>query len=547
MTNKPKLKPRQVGRQVGKNFVGQRKVKSALVPVLPWMYCGRPGETRGQVNIGWCENYLHVPDGRYAGGKLQLPDFMKEDFLQIYDNPHGTRRAIISRGRKNAKTTEAAMLVLLHLCGPEARERRFTQIFSDAQSRDQAALIYNLCVKMIRLDQHLYNNVVLKDATKTLLCPMLDNTYRALSAEATTAFGLSPSLIIHDELGQVRGPRSQMYEALETATAAQEDPLSIIISTQAPNDSDLLSVLIDDAQNGHDPRTVLRLDYAPMSMDPFSENAIRAANPGFDVFMNRQEVLSMAAAAQRMPARQAEFENLVLNRRVEANNPFVSQNAWKECGGAVQPLAGVALYGGLDLSAVQDLTAFVLIGRVGRVWQVMPTFWLPEVGLREKAARDRVPYDLWHRQNYLSTTPGSSISYEFIAQELFRLFSNYNIRKIGFDRWGMAYLKPWLVKAGFHEAQIDEVFVEVGQGTQTMTPALRDLEQAIIEKEIAHGNHPVLAMCAACAVVDGNDSARKLSKAKSSGRIDGMVALAEAFSVAPMQSNTVVDVSCLIA
>jgi phage terminase large subunit-like protein len=73
-----------------------------------------------------------------------------------------------------------------------------------------------------------------------------------------------------------------------------------------------------------------------------------------------------------------------------------------------------------------------------------------------------------------------------------------------------------------------------------MSPALRDLEQAIREKEIAHGNHPVLAMCAACSVVEGKDAAnRKLSKNKSTGRIDGMVALAMAMGVAPLQSSAI--------
>ena len=71
------------------------------------------------------------------------------------------------------------------------------------------------------------------ETAKTLVCGELGTRYRALSAEATTAFGLSPSLMIHDELGRVRGPRSQLYEALETAVGAQEAPLSIVISTQA--------------------------------------------------------------------------------------------------------------------------------------------------------------------------------------------------------------------------------------------------------------------------------------------------------------------------
>jgi phage terminase large subunit-like protein len=504
------------------------------------------GKTRAELNIWWCEEYIHIPEGKHVGEKLKMPEFMKEDFRQIYDNEEGTRRAIISRGRKNAKTMESAMIVLLHLCGPEAAKHRNSQLFSDAQSRDQAALLFNFAVKMIQLDERLYRVITIKDTAKTLLCPALGTLYRALSAEATTAFGLSPALIVHDEIGQVRGPRSTLYEALETATAAQPDPLSIIISTQAPNDGDLLSILIDDALEGHDPHTVLRFDHAPESIDdPFSETAIRAANPAFDIFMNKREVLAMAENARRMPARQAEYENLVLNRRVEANSPFVSPAAWKACGAPVGNLHGATVYAGLDLSAVQDLTAFVMMGRIGKVWHVRPTFWLPESGLRDKAERDHVPYDVWKEQGFLETTPGSSISYEYVATRLYKLCSEFSVRKIGFDRWGMKYLRPWLVRAGFSEATLDELFVEVGQGTVTMTPALRDMEQAIIEREIAHANHPVLNMCASCAIVEGVESARKLSKAKSTGRIDGMVALAEAFSVAPMVPK-VTDIEALI-
>jgi phage terminase large subunit-like protein len=500
--------------------------------------------TRAERNIAWCEKYIRIPEGKFVGQPLTMAEFMKEDLRAIYDNKYGTRRAILSRGRKNAKTTECAMILLLHLVGPEVRPN--SQLFSSAQSRDQAALIFSLAVKMIRQNGALFNYITIKESTKTLVCEALGITYRALAAEATTAFGLSPALIMHDELGQVRGPRSTLYEALETATAAQENPLSIVISTQAPNDNDLLSILIDDAAGGHDPKTVLRLNTAGKEFeDPFTEAAMRAANPGFDIFMNRTEVIAMAENARRMPARQAEYENLVLNRRVEASNPFVSATTWRLCGSIPKDIHGMEVYGGLDLSSVQDLTALVLMGRVDKVWQVRPWFWLPSEGLREKAQRDHVPYDLWADQGHLETTPGASISYEYVAQRLFDLFKEYSIRKLGFDRWGMKYFTPWLKQAGFTDAVIAEKFVELGQGTLTMTPALRDMEQAILDRQIAHGNHPVMAMCAACAVVEGNDSARKLSKQRSNGRIDGLVALADAFSVAPMQSN-VFDISSLI-
>ena len=217
---------------------------------------------------------------------------MKEDFRTIYDNPHGTRRAIISRGRKNAKTVEAALILLLHLCRPEAR--RNSQLYSCAMSRDQAAIIFALAAKMIRMSPDLSACIHIADTNEILRCPELGTMYRALSAETTTAYGLSPALCVFDELAQTRGPRSLLYEALETATAAQEAPLTVIISTPAPNDGDLLSTLIDDARQGHDPRTVLRFDAADPELDPFSEAAIRAANPAFDLFMNQDEVLAMA-------------------------------------------------------------------------------------------------------------------------------------------------------------------------------------------------------------------------------------------------------------
>ena len=82
---------------------------------------------------------------------------------------------------------------------------------------------------------------------KELHCLELGTRYRALSAEESTAHGQSPIFAIHDELGQVRGPVSKLYNAIENAMGAHEAPMSIIISTQAPTDADLLSILIDDA------------------------------------------------------------------------------------------------------------------------------------------------------------------------------------------------------------------------------------------------------------------------------------------------------------
>lgn len=504
-------------------------------------------ETRAERNIRWIEEYCRIPEGRDVGKPVRLREWQKAEIRKIYDNPAGTRRAILSFGRKNAKTTLSAFLLLLHLCGPEAKPN--SQLYSAAQSREQAAILFSLAAKIVRMSPALQAVVTPRDTAKQLFCAELGTLYRALSAEASTAYGLSPVFIVHDELGQVRGPRSELYEALETATGAQDDPISVVISTQAPTDADLLSVLIDDALAGHDPRVVVSLYTAPVEDDPFDEETIRKANPAFGDFLNATEVLAMAEDARRMPSRESEYRNLVLNQRVEASSPFVSRSVWMACGDPVAEFdRSVPLYGGLDLSALHDLTAFVLIGMIDGRWHVRPWFWLPAEGLVEKSRKDRVPYDVWRRDGHLLVAPGKSVDYEFVAIFLRGKFDQYDIRKVGFDRWGFRHLKPWLLKAGFTEEEIAARFEEFGQGYQSMSPALRELEGDILNGRLAHGNHPVLTMCASNAVVQTDPAGnRKLAKDKSSGRIDGMVALTMAKGVAPLEMAPTLDIAAMVA
>jgi phage terminase large subunit-like protein len=495
--------------------------------------------------IEFIETTCFIPEGKFVGQKLKLFDWQKDELRKIYDNPHGTRRAIISTPRKNAKTTLCACLLLNHLCGPSARDKPNSQLYSAAQSRDQAAIVFSLACKMVRLNSDLRNAVTIQETAKQLTCPELGTRYKALSAESSTAFGLSPTLILHDELGQVRGPRSPLYEALETATGAQVDPLTIIISTQGPTDADLLSILIDDALAGHDPRTVVSLHTAPPELDPFDVETIRIANPALGTFLNEREVLAMAADAKRMPAREAEFRNLVLNQRVESSSPFVALSVWAACNTPVAPLEG-PVWAGLDLSSTQDLTAFVMVAQCNGKWHVHPKFWLPSEGLREKAVADRTPWDLWRDQGFLDVSPGKTVSYEHVAHHLREVFERYDIQKIGFDRWNMAHLRPWLLRAGFTEQMIEDHFTPFGQGWQSMSPALRDLEGILFDGGLVHGGHPILTMCAANAIIVTDDANnRKLSKKKSTGRIDGMVALMMAIGVAPLQEPEI-DIKALI-
>jgi phage terminase large subunit-like protein len=490
--------------------------------------------TRGERVIAFIERYCRVPEGKHVGKPLKLIGFQRKFVLAVYDNPAGTSRAYLSIARKNAKTATIACLMLAHIVGPEARLN--SQIISGARSRDQAALVFKLMEKMIRLDANLSKLTRIIPSQKQIFGLAMNVEYKAISAEAGTAHGLSPVLAILDEVGQIKGPYDAFVEAIETAQGAHDDPLLIAISTQASSDADLFSLWLDDAKTSADPRIVSHVYSAPEGCEIGDRAAWRAANPALGEFRSLQDIEDMAEQAKRLPSKESSFRWLFLNQRVEASAPFISRSVWAACGGPVTRDWDGPVFGGLDLSEVSDLTALVLLTPVDGVMHVRPTFWLPGHSLAEKSRADRVPYDIWAREGHLATTPGRTIDYEFVAAHLADLRRDVDLRKVAFDRWNWRHLKPWLDRAGFEPEELegdDAIFVQMGQGFQSMSPALRDLEAALLNGRLAHGGHPVLTMCAANATVRTDPAGnRKLDKMKSHGRIDGMVALAMAVSVA---------------
>lgn len=491
--------------------------------------------TRGERVIAFIHRYCKVPEGNLLGKPVELLDFQKQFILDIYDNPAGTSRAYLSMARKNGKTATIAMILLAHLVGPEAFQN--SRIVSGARTRKQAAEVFNYAWKMVMISDELRRIVKAIPSQKMLIGLPMNVEYQAISADAAGAHGGSPILAILDEVGQVRGPYDAFVEAIETAQGAYEGKaLLIAISTQAAKEGDLFSIWLDDAQKSKDPRIVSHVYSAPEDCDIMDRSAWQAANPALGIFRSIKDVEDFAERARRQPSIENSFRWLYLNQRIEASAPFISKSVWQGCGGPVAKRFDGPVYGGLDLSSVNDLTAKVWISWIDGAWHVQPTFWLPREGIAEKSRSDRVPYDVWAREGYLRTTPGKTVDYEFVAETLWRDCQEMDVRKIAFDRWNFRHLRPWLLKAGFTEDQIEgdnAIFEPMGQGFQSMSPALRDLEADLLEGKIVHGNHPVLTMCAANAVATSDPAGnRKLDKAKATGRIDGMVALAMARAVA---------------
>lgn len=487
--------------------------------------------SRGAAVIAFIETFCLTPEGQHVGKPIKLLPFQKRFIKAIYDNPRGTRRAYLSIARKNGKTALIAGIMLSHLVGPESRQN--SQIISGARSREQAGQVFNYAAKMVQLSPDLSSVVRVLPSAKSLIGLPLNVEYKALSADGTTAHGRSPILAILDEAGQVKGPLDAFTDAITTSQGAHESPLLIVISTQAADDADLFSIWLDDAKKSADPRIVSHVYEAPVDCDLQDRKAWKAANPALGVFRNLDDLAEQAKQAARMPSAENTFRNLCLNQRVSTVAPFISVGVWKSCAGAVIDYGSAPVWCGLDLSSRTDLTALVIVGKVAGVWHVKPHFWTPEQGLADRSKRDRAPYDVWVRQGYLHTTPGATVDYEYVAQDIAAILGCLDVRAIAYDRWRISLLQKELDEQG-----ISLPLVEFGQGFKDMSPAIDALEAELLNGRIAHGGHPVLTMCASNAVV-AKDAAgnRKLDKHKATGRIDGMAALAMAFGVLDVEEE----------
>lgn len=501
-----------------------------------------PQMTRGERVIAFIEAFLRIPEGEHVGQPMRLEPFQRKFITDIYDNRHGTRRAYLSIARKNGKSALIAGILLAHIVGPEAKLN--TQIVSGAMSRDQAALVFSLACKMIQLSPDLQPLVRIVPSGKRIIGLTRNVEYRALAADGKTAHGLSPALAILDEVGQIRGSQSDFVDAITTSQGAHAEPLLIAISTQAPNDADLFSVWVDDATNSRDPRIVCHVHAAQKDCLLLDEDAWKAANPAIGVFRSLEDVREQAERAMRMPSFEPTFRNLVLNQRVEMAAPFISRGVWLANSNEPDDSAFYEepVYVGLDLSAKTDLTAMVMLARRDGVWHVRATFWTPEKGLRDRAKRDRAPYDTWAEQGFIRTVPGASVDYEVVAREIADTLSDCSVAAFAFDRWRFDLLRKELDEIG-----VQFQLIPFGQGFKDMAPAIDALETALLNEQIAHGNNPVLTMCMANTRVEKDAAGnRKLNKAKATGRIDGAVALTMALGVASRQQEEVGDLDGFI-
>lgn len=485
---------------------------------------------------------LTVPSGKGEGKPIKLRPFQKRFIQDIYgpinkDGNRKVRRAILAMGRKNGKSVLIATLALVHLVGPEAVNNG--EIYSAANDREQASLIFKYAAQIVRADSELLSYIKIVDSTKTMVCFANGSVYRAISAEAGTKYGLNPTVTIYDELAQAKN--RELYDALDTSMAARQEPLFIVISTQSNDPQHILSQLIDDGISGRDETTVCHLYAVPDEAENvFDDPKLwKLANPALGDFRSLEEMRTAAQRAKRMPAFEAAFRNLYLNQRVNAVSPLIPRAEWVGCKGEDTIQLKDDIYLGLDLSGKTDLTALVGVS-AGDKDKTKAWFWKPEDTLLEHEIRDRVPYTVWKQQGHIKTTPGKAIQYSFVANELAQISQDYNIVGLAFDRYRIDDLIAAMNAVGV-ESYVDDRdnkisgairLVKWGQGYVDMAPAVDALEVSVLEKKLIHDGHPCLTWNISNAMIISDASGnRKIDKSKTRFRIDGAVALAMALGL----------------
>lgn len=499
------------------------------------------GLTRAERVIAFVES-LPITKGFGAGENVKLLPFQREWIEAIYatdgDGRRVVRTGLMSVARGQGKTVTAALLALCHLCGPEAESRG--ECYSAGATKEQSGLIFAEMEATIMAVPWMAARLNVQRFHKRIEDLETGSTYRALASDGAAVHGTASSFVVCDELAQWK--KRELFDVLRTSMGKRKEPLMLVIGTQSPHPENIMSELVDYSERVRtgeiEDKTFVGALYAvPDDADPFDPDNWALANPAIDVFVSREQLANEAERAQRMPTFAPAFLNLHCNMRVDAEPKAINPVEWEACGGAVDPaeLRGRRCFGGLDLASVRDLAAFVLYFPDDG-GAVLPWFWTPKAGLAQKEDEDRVPYRTWVSQGHLEATPGKAIDKTFIAARLAEIAGLYDVRGVAFDRMFMKDLEVILDHEG-----VTLPLVEWGQGFVSMGPAVNAFEQAMLEGNLRHGMHPVLRWNASNAVFEHDAAAnRKLSKARSIDRIDGLQALVMACGLAARDAGPLV-------
>lgn len=438
------------------------------------------------------------------------------------------RSAWVEVPRKNGKSTIASGIsgVLLLADGEAGAE-----VYNAAGSTLQAGRVFEDAKRMILTSPAARKRVEpLKEVVRV---PSSGGVLRVLSRVAEVAHGLNVSGACIDEVHTLRLRRA-LVEAIETGTGARDQPLVLFITTADEAEEgtiyDEKHTYTRNVATGvvTDPGHYGVIWAAEPGDDPFTEATQRKANPGAGKSPTWAYLRREAEKAKTTPSYFPTYCRLSLNLRMREQVKWLDLTRWDKLAQPVdrKALAGRRAWGGLDLSAVSDFTAWatwVETNKPGAELDLLCRLWVPAERVEDLERKLLVPLRKWIADGWVSTTEGDVIDYAAIKQAVIGDCRHFDMQRISYDRMFAGQLVQEL------DAELRGVeVVPIAQTYVGLSPACKELERLLGASLMRPDANPALRWMASVVEVknDGSDNIRpvKPDRRQSSTRIDGIQA-----------------------
>lgn len=471
--------------------------------------------------ITFIERLKHTK-GEWAGQRFRLEPWQQFIIWNIFGwkNADGTRRfryAYIEIARKNGKTALSAGIGLYMLFADgEARP----EVYSAATVKDQAKICFSDAVEIVKatdLKNYLtpYRNSIVYELKGGMMKP--------LSSDYGTHDGLNPSCGIIDEFHAHKD--SGMFDVIKSAFGARRQPLMFIITTAGFNKNGACYAYRDNVvkvlRGVNSDDTLFGIIY---TLDDQSEwdnpKMWIKSNPNLGVSLSADYLADQVTDAKNRPEAVRNVMTKNVNLWVDAEKTWILDEAWMRCCGemSVEDLAGCECWGGLDLSNISDITAYVLLFHERDRFQLLPFFWIPKEKMLEKIRKENINYDLWVQAGYVKVTEGNVIDYDFVKADILSIVSRYDLKSSAYDRWNSSQTIIDLQNEGMECNPF-------GQGYGSMSAPSKEFEKLVLSGRIEHFGNPVLRWMLASTVIKTDPAGNiKPDKEKSVQKIDGIVA-----------------------
>lgn len=505
---------------------------------FPWVF----DEEKAQRFIDWMGYFKHTK-GPLAGMYKNPEPIEKFIFGQIYGWVHmktGYRRfrkGYWQVGRKNAKSQDLAIQALYEI---SAFGEPYAEAYVAATKKDQTRYVWGEADLISKGCEYLKGKIMTKFyqplSTTVILHPKSGSFFARMSKDdKKKGDGSNPQFGALDEYHAHE--TSEFYDVLTSGMKTRKQPLLMIITTAGfelnnPCYRDeykyVSDILNPDSEIVNDRYFVmineLDMDEEGNLIDDIrDEKAWEKPNP---IVVKTEEGLESIRdelqVALDKPEKMRDFltktMNVWVNQRAAG---YMNIAKWKACAVSTKEIyeliKGLDVTIGFDLSAAIDLTsvAFEIPLPDGRI-AVLSHSFMPESTLFAKMKSDKVPYDRWVRDEWITVTPGGAVDHKFMMKYVKDFVSEHGliVKELCFDRYLAERLMPELTEEGY-------VVAEIPQGIPTLGMPTKDLRDQVYNKNLIHNDNPVLNWSMGNAVIrkDHNENIM-LDKSKSTQRID---------------------------